>query len=74
MEQMLPTVFPDVKIVVSSANKAVSEGNVVAAGRSLMYIENRKGPRTEPCETPKLIGRYDETVPFIVTAWTLLER
>ena len=26
------------------------------AGRSLMYIENKSGPKTEPCRTPEPIG------------------
>ena len=34
---MQSAVFPD-------ASKAVWEGEVVAAGRSLIYIENRRGP------------------------------
>ena len=57
LELMQSAVFPDAKMVVSSANKAVWEGEVVAAGRSLIYIENRRGPRTELCGTPEPIRR-----------------
>ena len=44
LELMQSAVFPDAKMVVSSANKAVWEGEVMAAGRSLIYIENRRRP------------------------------
>ena len=74
LELIMAVVLPDAKMVVSSANKAICEGEVVAAGRSLIYIENRRGPRTDPCGTPEPIERYGETVPLAATAWTLLER
>ena len=74
MELIMAGVLPDAKMVVSSTNKAVCEGEVVAAGRSLIYIENRRGPRTDPCGTPEPIERYGETVPLAASAWTLLER
>ena len=61
-------------MVVSSANRAVCDGEVVAAGRSLMYIENKRGPRTDPCGTLEPMWRYGETIPLTVTAWILLER
>ena len=61
----MSAVSPDVKIVVLSANKSVHEGEFVAAG---IYIENRRGPRTEFRGTPEPIGRYDETVPLTATA------
>ena len=73
LELMLSVVLPDAKMVVSSANKAVCKGKVVAAGRSLMYIENRRGPRTDPCGTPQPMWRYGETVSLTASAWTLLE-
>lgn len=40
--------------------KVVCEGEEVAAGRVLMYIENSRGTKTEPCRTPEPIGSYGE--------------
>ena len=70
---MLSDILPVAKMVVSSVNKAVCKGKVVAAERSLMYIESRRGPRTEPCGTPEPMWRYGETVSLTASAWTLLE-
>ena len=33
-------------------------------GKSLMYIKNSKGPNTDPCGTPQLIGFKSEESPL----------
>ena len=45
------------KMFVSSANKT-SWTNTEALQISLIYNRNNNGPRTEPCGTPQVIGRY----------------
>ena len=72
LELMLSVVLPDAKMVVSSVNRAVCNGEVVAAGRSLMYIENKRGPTTDSCGTLESMWRYG--VSLTATVWTLLER
>ena len=62
LELMLSVALPDAKMVVSSANRAVCDGEVVAAGRLLIYIENKRGPRTDPCRTPEPMWRYGESL------------
>ena len=52
---MFLTLFPVVKIVVSSTNSADATGAIVC-GRSLMNMENNVGPSTELCGTPAVIG------------------
>ena len=44
----------------SSANKAVVTDELTTAGRSLMNIEKRIGPRMEPCGTPERISPESE--------------
>lgn len=39
---------------VSSANILASQEGEIAAGRSLIKIRKRRGPKTEPCGTPFL--------------------
>ena len=45
-----------------------------AAGRSLMNIENRLGPKTEPCGTPALIGSYTDFTPSVTVDCRRSER
>ena len=40
--------------LVSSANILMDE--VTVSGMSLMYVRNRSGPRTGPCDTPLVTG------------------
>ena len=47
--------FPEIKRFVSSAKKIVDR-SLVQLARSLMYIRKSKGPRTDPCGTPHVIG------------------
>lgn len=44
----------------SSANMRILEDTCV--GRSLIYIKNRRGPGTEPWETPDVTGRELEVI------------
>ena len=71
LELNLSAVFPDANMIVSSANKAVCKGDILAVGRSLVYIENRRGPRTVSCGTLEPIQRCGETVPLTITACTV---
>ena len=43
-------------------------------GRSLMYIKNNNGPRTEPCGTQEVIFLISDDSPFIKTYCFLLIR
>ena len=47
--------LPEVWIVVSSASISHLPGNI-CRGRSLMLIENKRGPKTDPCGTPDTTG------------------
>ena len=38
-------------------------------GKSLTYIENKRGPRMEPCGTPARISIQEEHWPFKTTLW-----
>ena len=40
-------------------------------GKSLIYTENRKGPRTEPCGIPVLISNVSEMKPLKSTTCCL---
>ena len=35
---------------------------MIALGRSLMYIQNSKGPKIDPCGTPILIALEDDVI------------
>ena len=48
--------------------------NLIALWKSLMYIKNRRGPKTDPCGTPYLRLCPTELRPFIMTNCFLLER
>ena len=48
--------------VVSSAYIKMSK-TLLIVGRSLMYIKNNRGPRTEPCGIPVVIGSFFEQTP-----------
>ena len=48
--------------VVSSAYIKMSK-ILLTVGRSLMYIKNNRGPRTEPWGTPVVIGSFFEQTP-----------
>ena len=49
--------------VVSSAYMIILNMSVYD-GNSLMYTENRKGPKTEPCGTPVLISSVSDVEPL----------
>ena len=36
---------------------------LLTVGRTLIYIENSRGPRREPCGTPVVIGSFFEEIP-----------
>ena len=36
---------------------------LLTVGRSLIYIKNSRGPRTEPWGTPVVIGSFFEEIP-----------
>ena len=36
---------------------------LLTVGRSLIYIKNSRGPRTEPWDTPVVIGSFTEEIP-----------
>ena len=38
-------------------------------GKSLMYMSNKRGPRTEPCGTSDLINYQEEIWPLRTTPW-----
>ena len=58
-------------IAVSSA-KSVTEEMKTACGRSLIYIKNSNGPKTEPWGTPHLTWRFVLTVLLIFNTDTSL--
>ena len=39
------------------------------SGKLLMYIRNKRGPRTEPCGTPDFINSQEEIWPLRTTLW-----
>jgi hypothetical protein len=49
---------------VSSAKRTGVEIAFTTYGRSLIYITNNKGPRTEPCGIPCLIISHSEYAVF----------
>ena len=53
---------------VSSVNKSQT-AFLTESGRSLIYKENNKDPRTEPCGTPLLVSLFQEITPFKLTDW-----
>ena len=60
--------FPETKMPVSSANNLVCFLGIQYI-ISLIYNENKSGPSTEPCGTPKFIGFKSDFIPLI-TDWT----
>ena len=50
---------------VSSANNLTKRE--VASGRSLIKIRNNRGPKIEPCGTPKIIFNREEVLPLTLT-------
>ena len=50
--------------LVSSANKIGLDLLDTLLGRSLTYIKNNNGPRTEPCGTPCPTSSHLEKYPF----------
>ena len=39
------------------------------SGKSLMYIKNIRGPRTDPCGTPDFINSLEEVCPWRTALW-----
>ena len=39
------------------------------SGKSLLYIRNKRGPRTKPCGTPDFINFQEEIWPLRTTLW-----
>jgi len=50
--------------LVSSANKIELDLSDTLLERSLTYIKNNNGPRTEPCGTPCCTFSYLQKYPF----------
>ena len=56
------------KIDVSSANKR-TEFSLIALHISLIYNRKNKGPKTEPCGTPQVMGCSLDFTPFTSVYW-----
>jgi hypothetical protein len=61
----LLTLFPAIKILVSLAEN-VGFPCSIHDSRSLIYIKNNIGPRTEPCGTPYLTGFFDSYMMIMI--------
>ena len=67
------TSCPEVWIVVSSANMShCAEG--ICKRRSFIWMENRRGPRTDPWGTPNKTVLKSDWLSFSETFWRLLLR
>ncbi|KAH3801162.1 hypothetical protein DPMN_154808 [Dreissena polymorpha] len=52
-------------MAVSSAKRRTWD--VIREGRSVIYKRKRRGPRTDPCGTPEVIGTWSDIEPSNTT-------
>ena len=60
------------KKIVSSAKSLVVDDRFL--DKSLIYTENNRGPKTDPCSTPASTGDHEDEWPFNKTLWDLFDR